>query len=213
MPRVGLSREVVIDAALALADEHGLASLTMRRLAAELDVEAMSLYNHVANKQEIHAGIVDCVWGEVDLARDEQDWRAALERMAVSAHRALVAHPWFFELPAMLGGVPRLEVIDAQVGHMRRAGIGPDVAFHAQHVIDGHVFGFSWQVIEFQNAAALEERAAEMLGRIDPEALPHLIEHARQHMEGSPEGDGFLLGLRFILDGLEVLREPPGASD
>ena len=202
MPRVGLTRETVIAQALAIADADGLQALTMRRLAAELDVEAMSLYNHVKNKADLHTGIADRVWEEVDLASDETDWRAALMRMCASAHHALVSHPWFFELPAALGGVPRVRVIDAQLRYMREAGVPVEVAYHAQHVIDGHITGYSWEVIEFADDSATARRAEEVFAQINPDEMPHLVEHANQHFEGPPPGDGFEIGLSYILDGV-----------
>ena len=89
MPRVGLTREGIVDAAITRADRHGLASVTMRALASDLDVEAMSLYNHVANKRAVLEAISDRVWAATDLAVDETEWRAALHAMCGSAHVAM----------------------------------------------------------------------------------------------------------------------------
>ena len=203
MPRAGLSKEAVLDAAVALADADGLSAVSMRRLASELGVEAMSLYNHVANKQDLHRGLVDRVWAEVDLALDEPDWRAALHRLCGSAYRAIIAHPWFMSLPVTFGGMHRLEVINATLLHVKRAGAGKTTTFHALHTLDGFVAGFAWQAIGYADMDATKDRADEMLAALDPEALPHLIEHARQHFEGLAEDDGFVIGLDVLLDGLE----------
>src|SRR6187401_2799921 len=93
-PRVPLSRERVLQAAIRLADEGGIESLTMRKLARELGVEAMSLYNHVANKDEIIDGIIDLVASEADLPADATDWKAAMRQSAISMRDAFLRHPW-----------------------------------------------------------------------------------------------------------------------
>src|SRR5947209_12607310 len=92
--RVPLSRERVLDAALRLVDQSGIESLSMRKLGQALGVEAMSLYNHVANKNDLLDGIVDLVLSEFELPSAEEDWEAAIRKCAISAHDALVRHPW-----------------------------------------------------------------------------------------------------------------------
>jgi AcrR family transcriptional regulator len=206
MARAGLTRDAVLDAAVSLADADGLNALSMRRLATDLGVEAMSLYNHVANKRDLHEGMVDKVWGEVDLAPDEPDWRARLHRICRSAHQAMVAHPWFFSFPVTYGGMNRIAMIDAMLSTMREAGIPVDAVYHAQHVIDGHVFGYSWQDTDYANGPGLQERADTMLAAIDPERFPYLMEHAHQHMNQPPPGDGFVIGLDNLFDALEARR-------
>lgn len=202
MAKPSLSRDAVLDAAVALADAEGLAAVSMRRLGAALGVEAMSLYNHVANKEDLHRGMVDRVWGAVDLARDEVDWRAALHRLCGSAHRAMLAHPWFFQLPVTYGGAARMAVIDATLAHLKAGGVSPEVAFHALHVLDGHVYGYSWQDIGFGNVDDLMEGADAAIAALDADAFPHLVGHAMQHVHDVPPGDGFAIGLDLILDGL-----------
>lgn len=202
MVRGSLTREAVLDAAVAIADSDGLPALTMRRLGADLGVEAMSLYNHVAKKEDLLRGIVDRVWGEVDLGRDESEWRAALHRLCGSAHRAMLAHPWFYQLPVSYGGPSRMHVIDATLAHLEAGGVPPQVAFHALHVLDGFVYGYSWQDIGFADMDATREQADEMLAALGAANLPHLVAHAIQHVENAPPGDGFSVGLDLILDGL-----------
>src|SRR4051794_32624051 len=97
-PRSPLSRERVLLAAVALADEHGMASLSMRRLGDVLGVEAMSLYNHVASKDELLDGMVDLVFGEIDLPVGGADWKTAMRERAQSARQALGRHPWVIVL-------------------------------------------------------------------------------------------------------------------
>lgn len=200
MVRAGLTREGVLAAALRLADAEGLDAVTMRRLAGSLGVEAMSLYNHVPGKRDLHAGLADLVWSEVDLAISEPDWRAALHRLCGSAHRALLAHPWFFRLPLADGGPARLAVIDATLAHLESGGIPPATTFHALHVLDGHVYGYSWQALEFAPTDATPS-FDEARALVAP--YPHLAAHAHQHFADPPPGDGFTLGLDLLLDGLE----------
>lgn len=198
-----MSRDLIVDAAIAIADDEGLAALSMRRLAAATNVEAMSLYNHIADKNDLHAAMVGRIWQGVDLARDEPEWRLALHRLCGSAHRALSAHPWFFalSLPAN-GGVSRLDVIEATLAHLRAGGLSDDVAFHALHVIDGFVYGFSWQASEFAAPDALPD-GNEIVRML--ESRPLVQAHAAQHgaFEAQhPPRDGFAFGLDALLDGL-----------
>ena len=206
MARGTLNRDRIIDAAVRIADSRGLASLSMRNLAAELDVEAMSLYNHVANKDDILQGLANRVWSEVDLARDESDWRAALHRLCGSSFRAMTTHSWFLSLPVLYGGMGRLYVIDATLAHIKAAGVSLEVAFHALHTLDGYVAGYAWQANAYANMEAMKERAEEVLAQLDTETFPHLMEHVRQHVDHTPPGDGFVIGLDMLLDGLARQR-------
>lgn len=202
MARGTLTREAILDAAVAIADADGLEALSMRRLGSGLGVEAMSLYNHVAKKEDLLRGIVDRVWDELDLALDERDWRAALHRLCGSAHRAMLAHRWFFQLPVAYGGPARMRVIDATLAHLDAGGVAPELAFHALHVLDGHVYGYSWQDIGFADVPTSGDEAARALSALDLGGLPHLMAHALQHLQDVPPGDGFTVGLNLILDGL-----------
>lgn len=176
----------------------------MRRLASAMDVEAMSLYNHVADKNDLHTAMVARIWGAVDLAHDEAQWRPALHRVCASASRAISAHPWFFalSLPGN-GGEARLDVIEATLGHLRAGGLSDDVAFHALHVIDGFVYGYSWQASEFAASDALPDVDAieRMLA-----SRPLLQAHAAQHRDAVTGRDGFAFGLDALLDGLAAAR-------
>lgn len=200
MPKAGLTRAVVLEAACALADRDGLDGLSMRRLASELGVEAMSLYNHVHSKQDVHAGLIDIVWSAVDPALDAAGWREGLHRLFGSAHRAMLAHPWFFELSLTEGGTARLGVIEATLTHLERGGIDTDTAFHALHILDGHVYGYSWQAIQFSPARPSVTPSPALLAAIA--SFPRLSEHARRHIDDPPSGDGFTLGLDLLLDAL-----------
>ena len=148
--RVPLRRERVLQAAIALADQGGIESLTMRKLAAALGVEAMSLYNHVANKGDLVDGIVDLVVGEIELPASE-DWEVAIREYAVSAHEALLRHPWACSLvmsptTTRAARTQRLRYMEWLLGLLRGAGFSAELTYHAYHALDGHILGFTlWQ--------------------------------------------------------------------
>ncbi|MGC4175512.1 methylated-DNA--[protein]-cysteine S-methyltransferase [Demequina sp.] len=202
MARGTLTKDAILDAAVALADAEGLEALSMRRLGTQLGVEAMSLYNHVANKDELLRGIVDRVWAALDLALDEPDWRVALHRLCGSGHRAMLAHRWFFQLPVAMGGPARMRVIDATLAHLDHGRIPDELAFHALHVLDGHVFGYTWQDLGFTGVPTSGPAVEEAVAQLDAANLPHLVAHAMQHVSNHPPGDGFVVGLDLLLDGL-----------
>ena len=210
--RTPLNRERVLRAAVALADEAGIESLSMRRLGQELGVEAMSLYNHVANKDDLLNGITDLVLTEIALPEEGDDWKRALRLHAISAHDVLVAHPWACRLAlspdtVSLASVRRAEWILQQ---LRDGGFSPEVTYHAYHALDAHILGFTlWQLGHgIVDAEHLRELAAEFFSRFGPEEYPYLREHAEQHFAGfGREGKGaYELVLDLILDGLEQER-------
>ena len=209
--RVPLSRERVLRAALVLADAGGIESLTMRRLGQELRVEAMSLYNHVANKDDILDGIVDLVFSEIELPAGRAEWRPAMRRRAVSAHEALLRHPW---APSMMQsrtkpGAATLRHHDSVLGSFRAAGFSLVMAAHAVSVIDGYVYGFALQQINLplQSREQVAEVGENILRQLAGE-YPHLAEMIVEHAlkPGYDYSEEFEFGLDLILDGLERLR-------
>src|SRR5258706_5577596 len=92
-PRTRLTRNRVVATAIALADANGIQALSMRKLGVELGVEAMSLYNHVANKDDLLDGMIDGVFGEIDLPTGGTDWRTAMRLRAISAREVMSRHP------------------------------------------------------------------------------------------------------------------------
>jgi AcrR family transcriptional regulator len=212
--RTRLSRERILEAAMRLADEGGLESLTMRKLARELGVEAMSLYNHVANKRDLVEGMVDLVVDEFELPSGEEQWEAAIRTYAISAHDALLRHPWACnpvlsppERPSSMLG--RLRNMNWLLGQLRNAGFSADLTYHAYHVIDSHIFGFTlWQLGHRVTRDDVEDLAATFLREIPIADYPHAAEHVEQHMAAAP-GDGaraFEYGLDLILEGLKRAR-------
>ena len=209
--RTPLSRDRILEAALELADQGGIDALSMRKLGQALGFEAMSLYNHVANKDDLIDGILDVVLSEGELPAPEGDWHEAIRESAISVHAALRRHPWAVT-PVMARARPaRLRYMDALLGRLREAGFTAETTYHAYHVLDGHIFGFSlWEA----GHTFSDEEASEMKAMFDqvitPEAYPHLREHGEQHFTEGPHRDvsAFEYGLDLILDGLR--RVHPG---
>jgi AcrR family transcriptional regulator len=211
-PRIPLSRERVLRAAIALADEGGIEALSMRKLARGLGVEAMSLYNHVANKDEILDGIIDLVASEVDLPADGTDWKTAIRQSAISTRDAFLRHPWASSLwMSRQGGSARLRRGDWLLRTLREAGLSKDLTYHAYHIVESHILGFTAQQLNFPyKDEELAGLAETFLQQLPADEHPDFVEHVKQHLEPSHgEKGGFELGLDLILDGLERLRDTP----
>jgi AcrR family transcriptional regulator len=208
-PRTPLTSERVLQAAVALADREGVGSLSMRRLAKELGVEAMSLYHHVPGKQALLDGMVDLVFGEIELPAADDDWRAAMRRRAVSAREVLARHPWAIALmeSRRTPGPANLRHHDAVLGCLRRAGFPVALTAHAYSILDAYVYGFALQEasLPFGTAEETAEVAGEIFDAFVAEAYPHLTELAVEHVlqPGYDYGDEYAFGLELILDGLE----------
>jgi AcrR family transcriptional regulator len=201
----------VLQAAIALADDGGIESLSMRKLGQALGVEAMSLYNHVAKKDDILAGILELVLGEIEVPSPEVGWKTALRRTAISAHEVLLRHPWACSLMHSPAAAcpPRLRWMEAVLATLRTAGFSPEMTHHAYHALDSHITGFTlWQVSFQFPAEGVAEIGATFLRRLPVDDFPYLAEHIEQHLADSGgEGEGeFEFGLDLILDGLERLR-------
>jgi AcrR family transcriptional regulator len=206
--RVPLSRERILDAALALADEGGVEAVSMRRLGQVLGVEAMSLYKHVTDKEAILDGIADLVMGDIEVPSPDLDWRTAIRRSAISAHEALRRHPWAgLVLESRLNpGPARLRYLDAVVGVLRGAGFDTATVARAFMALDSHTYGFTMQelALPFDSASA-PGVAEEMAARVFADGYPNLAAMAELAMSGAQLLD-FEFGLDLLLDGLERLR-------
>ncbi|HWC42702.1 MAG TPA: TetR/AcrR family transcriptional regulator [Actinomycetota bacterium] len=209
--RTPLTSERVLQAAMALADREGVESLSMRRLARELGVEAMSLYHHVAGKQALLDGMVDLVFGEIELPAADGDWKEAMRRRAVSAREVLARHPWAINLmeSRRTPGPANLRHHDAVIGCLRQAGFPVALTAHAYSILDAYVYGFAVQEasLPFDTPEETAELASEMMEAFPVDAYPHLTEFAVQHVlqPGYDYGDEYQFGLELILDGLERL--------
>jgi AcrR family transcriptional regulator len=208
--RKRLSRERILETALAFADEQGIEALSMRKLGQALGYEAMSLYNHVANKDDVLDGMLDLVLAEMEPPAPEEGM-AGIRRTAISAHGALQRHPWAAGLLMTPTRVrpARLQWMDALLASLRVAGFSPETTYHAYHVIDAHVIGFSlWQTTHGSMPPDVGDLRA-FLDRVLPvDSYPDLNAHGRQHLDDGPHKDvsAFEYGLDLILESLERQR-------
>jgi AcrR family transcriptional regulator len=210
-PRIPLSKDRVLQAAVTLADEGGIDALSMRRIAKELGVEAMSLYNHVANKDEILDGIVEVVASEIDLPSDGADWKTAIRQSAISTRDVLLRHPWASGLwgTRQGDGLARLRRGDWMLRTLREAGLSKDLTYHAFHIVESYILGFTGQQLNFPHEGEeLAGMAEKFLQQLPAGEYPDFVEHVMQHLEPR-HGDegGFELGLDLILESLERLRD------
>jgi AcrR family transcriptional regulator len=185
----------------------------MRRLAKELGVEAMSLYNHVAGKDEILSGIGDLVAAEIELPPNEGEWKAAIRRNALSTQEVLQAHRWASALWMSRrgggGGGAQMRRSDWILRTLREAGLPPELRYHALHILEAYVLGITVQRENFPySGEEIADLASRFLERVPEDEYPDMVEHIRQHMDPPPsEKSGFELGLDLILDGLERARD------
>ncbi|WP_106397498.1 TetR/AcrR family transcriptional regulator C-terminal domain-containing protein [Actinocorallia populi] len=219
-PRIPLSRRRVLRAAVAIADRDGLPSLTMRRLAQELGVEAMSLYHHVANKEAVLDGVIEVVLGEILEAVDkveapspEEDWRAALRARILAAREVFLRHRWAPRVleartttsPAVIG------YYDGVVGILRAGGFSFDLAHRALHVLGSRALGFTQELFD-PDGAETADSAATMEQMAD--RFPHIVGMMADAVHDDPDGTlgfcddqfEFEFGLDLILEGLERRR-------
>ncbi|HYZ12403.1 MAG TPA: TetR/AcrR family transcriptional regulator C-terminal domain-containing protein [Actinomycetota bacterium] len=218
--REPLSRERILGTAVALADESGVDSLSMRRIAQELGVVPMALYKHVANKEELLDGLVDAVIDEIEPPIAGDDWKTTMRERILSARRALLRHPWASQViesraeptPTVIG------YIDSMMGIFLRGGFSVDLMHHAMHVMGSRILGFSQEL--FDDTASVPEDEALAMWTQMAEAYPNIatlvgavsggeIEHEEESIVGGGCDDQFEFefALDLILDGLERLRE------
>ena len=210
LPPGSLSRERVLRAAVRLADEGGIESLSMRKLAQDLGVKAMSLYNHVANKDDLLDGIVDIVVSEIEVPNLGVDWKTAMRRRAMSAHEVLLRHPWStMPLVSRVNvGPAMLRYVDATLGCLREAGFSLEMADRAWNAIDSHIYGFTLQELNFPfETEEYSEAAKNGLSLIPADKYPYLNRLTHDVMEGRYDGiHDFEFGLELILNGLDRFR-------
>jgi AcrR family transcriptional regulator len=200
-----LSKERVLRAAVALADQNGIDSLTMRGLGQELGVEAMSLYNHVTNKDDILDGIVDLVLGDIEVLPTGTDWRTAMRQRALSAHQVLLAHPWapLLIMSRFNIGPGMTRYLDATLGRLREGGFSVEGALDAWNTLDSHLYGFTMQKLNLPfDVSETQQVSADVLGQLPADQYPYVVEVITQIMQTGREED-FEFGLDLILDGLE----------
>lgn len=210
---VPLNRERVLQAAIALADASGIAGLSMRKLGSALGVEAMSLYHHVANKEEILTGILEMVMAEIELPPPGVGWQDGIRTTAISSHRVLLRHQWACALMMQPGrDTPsRFRWMEAVLRTFREAGFSAKLTHHAYHALDAHITGFTLWIVNLpvSTGQELRDMAAEVLPQFPVAEYPYLVEHINYHLHEPAQDDvsEFEFGLGLILDGLERLRQ------
>jgi len=209
--RIPLTRERVLDAATRLADRGGIESLSMRKLGQELGVEAMAIYYHFTDKEEVVDGIVDIVFDEVTLPAAGPDWRTGMRVRALSLRDALARHRWAIGLmeSRRSPGPASLRHHDAVLGCLRSSGFDLPMAAHAYSVLDGYIYGFALTKMSLPfETTAVAEVAQTMLRPFRPDEYPNLVEFIEDHamQPGYDFADEFAYGLDLILDGLARAR-------
>ena len=220
-PRVPLSKERVLRAAVTVADEGGIESLTMRRLAEQLGVEAMSLYYHVANKEAVLDGVVEALMREIEeetggfeVPGEDVDWKSAMRQRILSARAVMLRHPWapgVFETRTRMG--PSIVMyFEGMLGLMRKGGFSYDLAHHGMHALGSRVLGFSQELFKPDSAEA-DAEAQEMFDHM-LDQLPYLAGMMTEIAHEGPDSTlgwcddqtEFEFGIDLILDGLDRLR-------
>lgn len=205
--RAPLTRDRVLRAALELADEGGIAALTMQRIGRRLGVEAMSLYRHVRNKDDILDGIVDLVFAEIELPADRSNWRTVLRAQSISTRAALRRHPWAITLmeSRMTPGPANLRTHEDTITVLLDAGCSAVMATHAYNLVDSYVLGFALQEVNFpfSNAEELSAVVGELLAQVPADAYPSLARVGSELLaSGFDYADEFEFGLDLILDAI-----------
>jgi len=211
--RAPLSREIILRRALDIIDEKGIKKLSMRTLGSDLGVEAMSLYNHVRNKDDIISGVLDLIVQEISVPDQDSDWRIAMELFALSARAVLKKHPWAGLLmdSHLRAGPARLHYYDSVIGTFYRAGFSIEQAARGFSLIDSYIYGFAVQQAGLEsggNSSQMErtDRVEKFQENIPEKSYPYLSKITEWALENSydPEED-FLFGINLILSGLEEL--------
>jgi AcrR family transcriptional regulator len=205
--RVPLSRERVLDAAIKLADQGGLESLSMRKLGQELGVEAMAVYYHFANKDEVIDGIVDIVFSQIDLPASGTDWKSAMRQRAVSLRDVLLRHRWAIGLmeSRRKPGPANLRHHEVVIGSLRSAGLDMPTIAHAYSLVDSYIYGFALFTMNlpFDPSEEVAELGQGVLRAFPVNAYPNLVAYISAMRPGYNYGDEFEYGLDLILDGLD----------
>jgi AcrR family transcriptional regulator len=212
--RAPLSRDRVLRAAVALAGDAGIESLSMRKLAQQLGVVPMALYKHVANKEELLDGMVDVVVGEIDPPVRGTGWKSAVRQRILSARRALLRHPWASQvIESRATPTPAvLEYLDSMIAMFRLGGFSVDLTHHVMHAMGSRILGFTQEL--FDDSPSVDPGAQAAMAREMAARYPYVAElaMAAAHVDDSVVGQGcddqfeFEFALDLLLDGFERLR-------
>lgn len=208
--RTPLTSTRVLDGAITLADRVGIEQFTIRKLAAELDVKPMTIYHHVPTKEAILDGMVDVVFGEIDLPSAEADWKPAIRERCISMRAVLARHPWAAPLMESRTnpGPATLRHHDAVLGCFRRGGLSVAMTANAYAIVDSYVYGFALQEanLPFGGSEDIGELAESIVEPLPADEYPNLVELTTDHVlqPGYSFGSSFGLGLNLLLDGLDA---------
>jgi AcrR family transcriptional regulator len=212
-PRVPLSKERVLRTAVQLADRGGTEAVSMRKLGQELSVDAMSLYHHVQNKDDILDGIVDVVVGEIDVSPAGVDWKIELRRLVMIAREVMLRHPW---APRVIEertdpGPAQMRYMERVLAILRGGGFSLDLAHHSIHVLGSRILGFTQDLYDDTDKGRVDPELAALMARQMADTYPYISELAlaATHdggLGGCDDDFEFAFGLDLILDGLERLR-------
>lgn len=211
-PRNSLSLERLVAAAMELADEQGLAGLTIRALAARLSVRPMAAYHYISDKEQLLDLIVDGVFEQIERPTPGLPWRPELHRRCLSVRAAMRRHPWALGLvdSRTSAGPATLAAHDAVLGTMLSDGFSPAQAARAFALLDSYVYGFALQEnsIPLQDPSTAPDVVAAMLEAMDADLYPHLVSFTLAHVlvPGYDFGDEFEPGLDLVLDAIAGLR-------
>jgi len=212
-PRAPLTKERVLRAAVDLADRGGIEALSMRKLGQELGVDAMALYRHVRNKDDILDGVVDAILDEIQAPPSDSDWKAALRRQVMVARQVMLRHPWAPRViedqttvsPTMLA------YIESVLAKLAAGGFSIEMAHHAIHVMGSRILGFNQDLFEDSADSAPKPEDAAIVAGMMAERFPRITELAQSVSHdgvlGACDDDvEFAFGLDLILDGLDRRR-------
>ena len=217
--RERLNRERVLRAAVALADEAGIAAVSMRRLAQELGVVPMAIYKHVADKDELLDGMVDLVIEEIEPPDPQLDWKGAIRQRLLAARRAVLHHPWARQaIESRTNRTPTvLRYMDSLAGAFRAGGISVDLTHHAMHALGNRIWGFSPELFNDPEGSAptVSPQVQQAMAREFADKYPNILAIAMTATEGDLSGVGrgcdeqfeFEFALDLLLDGFERLRD------
>lgn len=205
-----LNRTKVLKQAMRLADKGGIEQLSMRKLAQSLNVEAMSLYNHVKNKDDVLDGMVGLVIEQFELPKSGKDWKKELKVSANSMHAVLLQHRWAAQLliSRVITGEAMMRNADAWIGCFYKAGLSYVMADHAWNAVTNHIYGFTLTQINSPVDVVDYAKSAEQYLPLVPENdYPHMHGLMQLIIMGKHDGiNDFNFGLDLILDGLERLK-------
>lgn len=210
-PKPSLTRQRVLETAVAYADENGLEGLSMRKLAERLGVKAMSLYNHVSNKDDIIDGMVELVVGLLTLKWKGKDWQRCMLARANKAYEVLKRHPWATQtiVSRVNAGPNMLHYVDDTLGCLHEAGFSIVDADHAWNAMDNYIYGFILQELNFPLTPEEYQAAAKDYVALIPESdFPYLNKLTHEVMNGRYDGlHSFEFGFSLLLQGLERYRK------